>query len=190
MHATLCEKHDEKLDHAMQNALALATCSKQPTKTSRILQNVSGAFLPGKITLLVGPPGGGKSMLMKALCGAAPVATTGSITFNGHALDEFNVVRTARYVSQHNLHNPALTVRETLMFSAMCQGPGYNPGVTASLPLMCALVVCSELESETNGRETRNCRTTKCDGGQVLSSSTLHNHSCVLQRVCTLTVVL
>lgn len=112
----------------MQRLVALATRAKQPMKTVKILQNVSGAFRPGTITLLVGPPGGGKSMLMKALCGAAPVATTGSITYNGHTLDEFNVVRTAQYVAQHNLHNPALTVRETLTFSAMCQGPGFNPG--------------------------------------------------------------
>lgn len=112
----------------MQRLVAAVTHTKQPMKTVRILQNVSGVLRPGTITLLVGPPAGGKSMLMKALCGAAPVATTGSITFNGHTLDEFNVVRTAQYVAQHNLHHPALTVRETLMFSAMCQGPGYNPG--------------------------------------------------------------
>jgi ABC-type multidrug transport system ATPase subunit len=39
----------------------------------KILQNLSGVFKPGRICLLLGPPGGGKSMLMKALCGAAPV---------------------------------------------------------------------------------------------------------------------
>ena len=123
----------------MQRLVALATRAKQPMKTVKILQNVSGAFRPGTITLLVGPPGGGKSMLMKALCGAAPVPTTGSITYNGHALDEFNVVRTAQYVGQNDLHNPALTVRETLMFSAMCQGPGYNPG-TSIPPIPCQFV--------------------------------------------------
>lgn len=122
----------------IQAALATATRAKPPMKTVRILQNVSGAFRPGTITLLVGPPGGGKSLLMKALCGAAPVATTGSITYNGHELKEFNVVRTAQYVAQQNLHNPALTVKETLMFSAMCQGPGYNPGVLLNVaPLQC-----------------------------------------------------
>jgi ABC-type multidrug transport system ATPase subunit len=115
----------------------------------RILQNISGVFRPGTITLLVGPPGGGKSMLMKALCGVAPVATTGSITYNGHALDEFNVVRTAQYVSQHNLGNPSLTVKETLMFSAMCQGPGYNPGVCAALQfaILVLLLSLSTLQS-------------------------------------------
>jgi ABC-type multidrug transport system ATPase subunit len=114
----------------VQTAVSVATNTKPDMQTFRILQNVSGVFRPGTVTLLVGPPGGGKSMLMKALCGAAPVATTGSIAYNGQGLDEFNVVRTARYVGQHDLHNPALTVRETLLFSAMCQGPGYKPGAS------------------------------------------------------------
>lgn len=65
-------------------------------------------------------------MPVQALCGAAPVAISGSVTYNGAAASDFNVVRTARYVNQTDLHNPALTVRETLMFSAMCQGPGYQ----------------------------------------------------------------
>ena len=50
------------------------------------------------------PPGGGKSMLMQALCGAAPVGTTGSVTYNGHNLSEFNVVRT-EYVTEGTFAN-------------------------------------------------------------------------------------
>jgi ABC-type multidrug transport system ATPase subunit len=95
-----------------------------------ILHDLSGVFAPGRITLMLGPPGGGKSMLMKALCGLAPAAITGDITYNGHTQDEFNVRRTCRYVMQSDLHNSALTVRETLTFSAMCQGPGYHRSVT------------------------------------------------------------
>ena len=126
----------------MQKGAAVVTRKKQPMKSVRILQNMTGTFRPGTITLLVGPPGGGKSMLMKALCGAAPVATSGKVTYNGHDLDEFNVVRTAQYVAQHNLLNSELTVRETLMFSAMCQGPGYNPGVHggSNIACLCLLV--------------------------------------------------
>jgi ABC-type multidrug transport system ATPase subunit len=90
-----------------------------------ILHDLSGVFTPGRICLVLGPPGGGKSMLMKALCGLAPTQITGDLTYNGHTQAEFNV-RTCRYVDQHNLHNPNLTVRETLNFSAMCQGPGYH----------------------------------------------------------------
>lgn len=35
---------------------------------------------------------------MKAICGAAPVALTGDITYNGHTAQEFNVTRTVRAV--------------------------------------------------------------------------------------------
>ena len=59
---------------------------------------------------------------------------TGSLTFNGHKQSEFNVRRTARYVDQFDLHTPMLTVRETLLFSAMVQGPGYHRSAP-SLPL-------------------------------------------------------
>ena len=97
-----------------------------PWPQVRILQGVTGIFKPGRITLVLGPPGGGKTMLMKACVGAAPVQLSGDITFNGHHQHEFNVRRTARYVDQFDLHNPQLTVRETLMFSALVQGPGYN----------------------------------------------------------------
>lgn len=65
-------------------------------------------------------------MLMKACVGAAPVETSGTITFNGHQQDEFNPMRTARYVDQFDLHTAQLTVRETLTFSAKVQGPGYG----------------------------------------------------------------
>lgn len=48
--------------------------------------------------------------------------TTGSITYNGHELDEFYVRRTSAYISQTDDHIAELTVRETLEFCARCQG--------------------------------------------------------------------
>ncbi|GAU43517.1 hypothetical protein TSUD_245450 [Trifolium subterraneum] len=47
---------------------------------------------------------------------------TGSITYNGHEIDEFYVRRTSAYISQTDNHIPELTVRETLDFAARCQG--------------------------------------------------------------------
>jgi ABC-type multidrug transport system ATPase subunit len=47
---------------------------------------------------------------------------SGSITYNGHKLEEFCVQRTAAYISQTDDHIPELTVRETLDFAARCQG--------------------------------------------------------------------
>lgn len=47
---------------------------------------------------------------------------SGSITYNGHKLDEFCVQRTSAYISQTDNHIAELTVRETLDFAARCQG--------------------------------------------------------------------
>lgn len=107
-------------------AIATAARLKPPMTEVKALNDVSGVLQPGRITLLLGPPGCGKSLLMKALANSAPLARSGEITYNGHTFDEFNVTRTARYVDQQDVHNPALTVRETLDFSARCQGAGYN----------------------------------------------------------------
>lgn len=43
-------------------------------------------------------------------------------------MDEFVPERTAAYISQYDIHIPELTVRETLAFSARCQGVGPRYG--------------------------------------------------------------
>lgn len=82
------------------------------------------------MTLLLGPPGSGKTSLLLALAGKLNPAlqTKGSITYNGHALHEFVPQKTSAYISQHDLHIGELTVRETLDFSARCQGVGTRYG--------------------------------------------------------------
>jgi ABC-type multidrug transport system ATPase subunit len=46
------------------------------------------------------------------------------VTYNGHDMDEFVPQRTSAYIGQHDLHIGEMTVRETLAFSARCQGVG------------------------------------------------------------------
>ncbi len=53
---------------------------------------------------------------------------TGKVTYNGHTLDEFVPQKTAAYISQNDLHVGLMTVRETLNFSAQCQGIGTRYG--------------------------------------------------------------
>lgn len=50
------------------------------------------------------------------------------MSYNGHELHEFVPQRTAAYISQHDLHIGEMTVRETLEFSARCQGVGSRYG--------------------------------------------------------------
>lgn len=53
---------------------------------------------------------------------------TGTITYNGHKLDEFHVQRTSAYISQTDNHIAELTVRETLDFAASWQGASEGFG--------------------------------------------------------------
>ncbi|KAG2598988.1 hypothetical protein PVAP13_5KG412300 [Panicum virgatum] len=78
------------------------------------------------MTLLLGPPGSGKTTLLLALAGRLDkdLKVSGKVTYNGHGMDEFVPERTAAYISQHDLHIGEMTVRETLEFSARCQGVG------------------------------------------------------------------
>ncbi|XP_056166149.1 pleiotropic drug resistance protein 1-like isoform X1 [Syzygium oleosum] len=100
-----------------------------------ILQGVSGIIKPGRMTLLLGPPSSGKTTLLLALAGKLDpeLKTTGRVTYNGHGLDEFVPQRTAAYISQHDLHIGEMTVRETLAFSARCQGVGSRYDMLAEL---------------------------------------------------------
>jgi ABC-type multidrug transport system ATPase subunit len=95
-----------------------------------ILDNVSGIIKPGRLTLLLGPPSSGKTTLLLALAGKLDkeLRVKGKITFNGHTQDEFVPEKTAAYISQNDLHVGEMTVRETLDFSAQCQGVGTRYG--------------------------------------------------------------
>ncbi|KAG2598998.1 ABC transporter G family member 36 [Panicum virgatum] len=105
------------------NALHLLPSRK---RTMPILHDVSGIIKPRRMTLLLGPPGSGKTTLLLALAGRLDkdLKVSGKVTYNGHEMTEFVPERTAAYISQHDLHIGEMTVRETLAFSARCQGVG------------------------------------------------------------------
>ncbi|KAL3746635.1 hypothetical protein ACJRO7_015577 [Eucalyptus globulus] len=82
-----------------------------------ILNDVSGIIKPRRMTLLLGPPGSGKTTLLLALAGKLGRDLT----------------RTSAYISQYDLHIAEMTVRETLAFSARCQGVGPHYDMLAEL---------------------------------------------------------
>ena len=96
----------------------------------KILDGVSGVLKPGRLTLVLGPPGAGKSVLLQTLSGRMKkgrhLRIDGSIKFNGESIDDFVVQRTAGYVDQYDRHIPNLTVLETTQFAAKCQIPQEN----------------------------------------------------------------
>ncbi|EYU21591.1 hypothetical protein MIMGU_mgv1a0002271mg, partial [Erythranthe guttata] len=95
-------------------------------KNISILQNVSGIIKPCRMTLLLGPPSSGKTTLLLALAGKlnSSLKFAGKVTYNGHGMNEFVPQTTAAYISQYDVHIGEMTVRETLEFSARCQGVG------------------------------------------------------------------
>ncbi|KAG4137149.1 hypothetical protein ERO13_D07G054100v2 [Gossypium hirsutum] len=104
-------------------------------KKLTILKDVSGIIKPGRMTLLLGPPSSGKTTLLLALAGKLDTALkcSGTVTYNGHEMNEFVPQRTAAYISQYDLHIGEMTVRETLAFSARCQGVGDRYDMLAEL---------------------------------------------------------
>lgn len=110
----------------IERCLNLIRISTSKKTVHNILNNVNGIVKPQRMTLLLGPPGSGKTTLLLALAGKLDkdLKVQGTVTYNGHNLDEFVPQKTAVYISQTDLHVAQMTVRETLDFSARCQGTG------------------------------------------------------------------
>uniref|UniRef100_A0A7N0V1X9 ABC transporter domain-containing protein n=1 Tax=Kalanchoe fedtschenkoi TaxID=63787 RepID=A0A7N0V1X9_KALFE len=108
---------------AFLNYLHILPSRKKPLQ---ILQDVSGIIKPRRLTLLLGPPSSGKTSLLLALAAKLDpdLKVSGIVTYNGHRMNEFVPQRSSAYISQHDLHIGEMTVRETLAFSARCQGIG------------------------------------------------------------------
>ncbi|KAK8688310.1 hypothetical protein V6N13_087080 [Hibiscus sabdariffa] len=105
----------------------LSPCKSQTYKI-KILKDISGIIKPSRMTLLLGPPGCGKTTLLQALSGKLnpSLKVTGEISYNGYKFTEFVPQNTSAYISQYDLHISEMTVRETLDFSARCQGIGQR----------------------------------------------------------------
>lgn len=114
------------------NYLHILPSRKHP---SQILHDVSGIIKPRRMTLLLGPPGSGKTTLLLALAGklTKDLKFSGRVTYNGRGMEEFVPQRTSAYISQYDLHIGEMTVRETLEFSARCQGVGPRYEMLAEL---------------------------------------------------------
>ncbi|KAF8400894.1 hypothetical protein HHK36_014197 [Tetracentron sinense] len=109
-----------------ESALGLLGIRLAKTKNLTILKDASGIVKPSRMALLLGPPSSGKTTLLLALAGKLDpsLKVRGEVTYNGHRLDEFVPQKTSACISQNDVHIGEMTVRETLDFSARCQGVG------------------------------------------------------------------
>ncbi|KAJ0028869.1 hypothetical protein Pint_35963 [Pistacia integerrima] len=119
----------------VESALGLLRLVPSKKRKIQILNGVSGIIKPSRMTLLLGPPGAGKTTFLLALAGKLDkdLEASGKITYCGHELNEFIPQKTCAYISQHDLHQGEMTVRETLDFSGRCLGVGTRYELLAEL---------------------------------------------------------
>ncbi|XP_057798300.1 pleiotropic drug resistance protein 3-like isoform X2 [Salvia miltiorrhiza] len=134
-----CELVKGKPLPTLWNSLALGATRLVGLKSREtrinIIDDVSGVIKPGRMTLLLGPPGCGKTTFLKALSGnlSTSLKMTGEISYNGYNVQDFVAPKVSAYVGQYDRHIPEMTVRETLDFSGRCQGVGNRAEILMEL---------------------------------------------------------
>lgn len=92
--------------------------------TLTILHSLSGSFLPGKMTALMGPSGSGKSTLLDVLAGRKNSGTVkGTFTYNGSVPSASCLRRIVGYVEQFDTLVGELTVAQMLAYTAALKLP-------------------------------------------------------------------
>ena len=106
---------------------------KNAIQEFKVLQNVTGTFRPGEITLVLAPPGHGKTALLKALAGVLPPnAIEGTVKYTGHTPEDLkskgiSVNRLATYVEQVGTRpSSAFFPRVTELYESYTRGWLYN----------------------------------------------------------------
>ena len=107
------------------------------------LASCNGRIAPGQMTLVLAPPGHGKSIYLKALAGRLnrDSKLEGAITYNGLTAAQIRkrgvvLSKLAMYVAQTDMHFPTLTVKETLAFAAENSCASTEPFGDAALDQM------------------------------------------------------
>jgi ABC-type multidrug transport system ATPase subunit len=93
----------------------------------QLLNGVSGVVRPGHLTALMGSSGAGKTTLLDVLARRKTIGKVeGRVYLNNEAL-MCDFERITGYCEQMDVHQPAVTVREALRFSAYLRQPTETP---------------------------------------------------------------
>lgn len=103
-----------------------------PTRVEKvdkvILDDINLVLKPSKMYLVLGPPGSGKSALLRAIAGRLSMSngetTEGSVTYNGLSLQDKSSVyieNAISFIGQSDFHHSRLTVEETFEFAWECK---------------------------------------------------------------------
>ncbi len=109
--------------------LSLCIENKKTGELRKVLNGSSGQANAGEVVAILGPSGAGKSSLLNALSGRvlSKFPPQGTVLLNGVSRDK-NWRYISAYVQQQDVLFPNLTVRETLLFSAMLRLPSSVSG--------------------------------------------------------------
>ncbi|KAK9711754.1 ATP-binding cassette transporter snq2 [Basidiobolus ranarum] len=93
----------------------------------QLLNKIDGWVKPGYMTALMGASGAGKTTLLDVLAQRKSIGkVTGDILVDQRPIG-VDFQRTTGYCEQMDVHNPAVTVRESLQFSAYLRQPAEIP---------------------------------------------------------------
>jgi len=90
----------------------------------KILDDLNGAFLPGRLTALMGPSGSGKTTLLDILAGRKNTGQIdGQILYDGQRAGPVVYNKLTSYVEQFDTLVPDLTVKQFLMYTGTLKLP-------------------------------------------------------------------
>ena len=165
---------------------------RDKSKETRLFEPLhasTGVVRPGELTLILAPPGHGKSVLLKALAGRMVregTAIKGEVRWNGLTAAESKLQgqqlsKLTAFVEQGDVHFPMLTVRETFQFAAdnstadaaLLGSPDFAARQAKKVELMLELLGLKECADTVVG----NAMLRGVSGGQV-SGSKPTNRGC------------
>lgn len=88
-----------------------------------VIKGVHGKFSSGHLIAIMGPSGAGKSSLLNAISGYRSAGVTGELLVNGASRDEQLFQKSSCYITQEDLLQPFLTVREAMDVAANLKVP-------------------------------------------------------------------